>query len=582
MGFVNFPFMLVGFTVVILFTIFLYRFENTFFKKVKLYWFFEKSNARRTSTVIFIISLFTFAISLGDLRGKEEMVESSVPLQKTVVLIDSSASMLVEDVRPNRIKKAGLVARHFVRNSFGHQVSLSVFSDIQKKIVPFTDDIDILEARLQTLMDTFPKGGSNLSLALNEAAQYFKTKDGYAAGNILLITDGEEHSSVSIDLPQEITLAVVGLGSEKGGKIPLRRRDGSFLRYKKHNGEEVVSKINKGFFENLVNSVENGKIWYVQSYGLPTTEILKYFSTKHKEAFGKGSFRQRPVKGYILIKIAIVLFIVSVILSRFRSLVPLACIFLITLNLRAAEGPSETDLLLEKFKKGEISKSEKLRLAELYSRKKGEENKAVTLYQNTLKDIDKEKVEDVFNFGTTLLKSGKFQEGIELYKYLDENRQISGEMKDVVKKHIQLAFNQKKNKGGKGKDDKEDKEKKNNKDKNKDQKQDQQNKSSKGNKDKKQKDNKKQEKDKKDNKSNQDKEKDKKEKSKDKNKDKNNKDKKKQKQKKWDDLKAQVEKKKKASTVKGVLKQIMNDDSNLQRKFLDASSENDTGTSKDW
>jgi Ca-activated chloride channel family protein len=581
MGFVNFPYMGVGLLIVTIFAIFLYRFEATFFKKVKLYWFYEKSSPRKISTILFLVSLVVFAISLGDLRGREEMIESSVPLQKTVVLIDSSASMLVEDVRPNRIKKAGLIARHFVRNSFGHQVSLSVFSDIQKKIVPFTDDIDILEARLQTLMDTFPKGGSNLSLALNEAAQYFKTKSGYAPGNILLITDGEEHSSVEIDLPKEITLAVVGLGSEKGGKIPVRRRDGSFLRYKEYEGKEVISKINKNYFENLVNSVENGKIWYVQSYGLPTTEILKYFSVKHKEAFGKGSFRQRPVKGYFLIKLAIIVFAVSVIFSRFRSLVPLACLLIFSTNIKA-EPKSEADLLLEKFKRGEISKSEKLRLAEIYARKKGDEKKGVTLYQNTLKDIDKEKVEDVFNFGTALLKTGNFKEGIELYKYLDENREIPDEMKEVVKKHIQLAFNQKKSKGGKSKDDKDKKDKKNQDQKNKDQKDNKDSKQNKGqnNKDQKNKKNdKKKDQKSKDNKSDKNK-KDKKDKNKKKDQQKNKKDK--NKQKKWDDLKKQVEKKKKTSTVKGVLKQIMNDDSNLQRKFLDASSENDTGTSKDW
>ncbi|OIQ18494.1 MAG: hypothetical protein BM556_09570 [Bacteriovorax sp. MedPE-SWde] len=582
MSFINYPMMFSGLLIIIIMMVLIQRYEKSFFNKVKMYWFMDMSKSRKISFALFLLSFVTFAISLGDLRGKEILVESNVPLQKTVVLIDSSASMLVEDVRPNRIKKAGLIARHFIRNSFGHQVSLSVFSDIQKKIVPFTDDIEILEARLQTLMDSQPKGSSNLSLAIKEASQYFKGKDGYGAGNILLITDGEEHSSVKIELPKEINLAIVGIGSEKGGRIPLRRRDGSFARYKKFGKTEVISKLNKSFFTNLLSEVASGKIWYVQSYSLPTEQILKFFSTKHKESFSKGSFRQRPVSGYWLIKLAVVFFVLSVVFSRFKSFVPVMLICLISFN---SFGSGEKEALLNKFKVGNISKKEKLRLAEIFSRTKGEEKKSVLLYQNALKDIDREGTEDLFNFGTSLLKTGNVKDGIELYKYLDDNRSLSPEMSEVVKKHIQLAFNkQKKKKGGKGKDDKKKQDKKDKKDK-KENKEDK--KSSKG---KPQKDNKKNKEDKKDKnkkkkdgKSGKD-DKDKEDKDKkDKKKDEGNKDKKKKnKKKKWDDVKKQVEKKKKTSTVKGVLKQIMNDDGNLQRKFLDTSSENKKNGMKDW
>jgi len=564
MSFVNYPFLLFGLSIIVLYGLYLIRFEKKFFNKIKLYWFFEQSLTRKISTALFLSAFAMFAVSLGDLRGKEVIVESAIPLQKTVVLIDSSASMLVEDVRPNRIKKAGLVARHFVRNSFGHQVSLSVFSDIQKKIVPFTDDIDILESRLATLMETSPKGSSNLTLAIKETIQYFRTKDGFSAGNILLITDGEEHSTIDMELPKQINLAVVGLGSEKGGKIPLRRRDGSFLRYKKHQGQEVVSKINKKFFEEIIAKSASGKVWYVQSYGLPTNEILDFFNKAHKSAFTKGTFRQRPVKGYFLIKIGIVLFVLSVIFSRFKSLVPVLLICIFNLSTMANQNEIEKNYLLNKFKKGQISKIEKLRLAEIFSQEKGQEKKALKLYQKSLKDIDKEKTEDVFNFATTLLKTGGYKDGIELYKYLDEKRELSPEVKEIVKKHIQLAFKKNKSKGGSGKDDKEKKKDKKDK-KNKDQK----NKDQKDNKNKKG-DQKKKPDDKKDNK-------DKKKKS---GKDKKNKNKKKEK-KKWEDLKKQVEKKKKTSTVKGVLKQIMNDDSNLQRKFLDTSSD-DSNSVRDW
>ena len=70
---------------------------------------------------------------------------------KTIILVDSSASMLAEDVRPNRFKKALLLVKHYVKKAVGQQISLVVFSDNQKRIIPFTDDIDLINARLERL-----------------------------------------------------------------------------------------------------------------------------------------------------------------------------------------------------------------------------------------------------------------------------------------------------------------------------------------------------------------------------------------------------------------------------------------------
>ncbi len=73
------------------------------------------------------------AMSLLDLRGDQEQINTPLTDQKTIVLIDASSSMLVEDVQPNRFKRALTVARHFVKNAIGHQISVIVFSDISKK-----------------------------------------------------------------------------------------------------------------------------------------------------------------------------------------------------------------------------------------------------------------------------------------------------------------------------------------------------------------------------------------------------------------------------------------------------------------
>ena len=387
MSFTNYTYLYIALGLVFFVIFLINRYEKVFFSKIKKYWFYKRSNYSVISSVLFSISLILFAITLGDLRGKEKLVESSIPNQKTVLLIDSSASMMVEDVRPFRLAKAAIIARHFIRNSFGHQVSIAVFSDIQRKIVPFTDDLEILESRLQVLLSNNGEGSSNVNLALKEAFQYFYTQNGYETGNVLLITDGEQHSFIDLEVPEKINLAVVGVGTEKGGRIPIRNQKGNFVRYKKWNGKEVTSQLDKRYFESLVGKAKHGKVWYAGSYALPTKEILAFFDKRHKDVFTSGQFRERPVEGFILIKTAIILFILSVMFSRFRSFkVSAICLFFIFgWNVEA----SNYDELFLKLQNGEITKEEKIKLSEFFIESK-EIDKALTLYQESLGDLRSE------------------------------------------------------------------------------------------------------------------------------------------------------------------------------------------------
>jgi Ca-activated chloride channel family protein len=548
---------------------------------VQKYWSLRLAKKKVVANVLLTLSLVFFVLAAGDLRGREEVIESSVPMQKTVVLIDSSASMLVEDIRPNRLRKAILIARHFIRNSFGHQVALSVFSDIQKKIVPFTDDIQILESRLQNLVDTDIKGSSNLTLAIREAAQYFKTATGYSHGNILLLTDGEEHSSIDISLPKEISLAVVGLGSENGGRIPVRDRNGNFSRYKTWNGKEVTSKLNKKYFDNLVEKVENGKVWIAQSYSMPTKEILDFFTVKYKEAFTKGTFKQRTVKGHVLIILGAIFYILSVVISRFKTFAPVAvlALFLLSPTSSRAQNTDDISILKTKMKNGEITKEERKYLAYMLLKQREErteaaeeqdeqikqnsmKEKGVTLYESTLENPEQEEVVSLFNLASGYLQTKQLSKGIELYHYLLSRTDISEQDRQRARDNIRLALKQQKG-GGKGKSDKDKKDQ--NKDK-KDNSGDGQGNDKKKNKKKNGKDDKKDQKDKDG-------------KNKDQQNDPNDP---KNKKNDWDKIKNDAQKKKAKANVKGVLKQIMNDDSNLQKKFLDTSSQTGQSNLKDW
>ena len=180
----------------LVFAILVIIFEFRYFRWIKRYWFFKRTWINRFSTFFYLFGIFLLLTSLLDLRGKEIRIKAQIPDQKTIILLDTSMSMLAEDVRPNRFQRALLLAKHFVSKAVGHQVSIVVFSDTQKRIVPFTDDIDLLDSRISALQDlNLENAGSNLRQSLLETVQYLRGEAGEGqavTGNILIFSDAEE------------------------------------------------------------------------------------------------------------------------------------------------------------------------------------------------------------------------------------------------------------------------------------------------------------------------------------------------------------------------------------------------------
>jgi Ca-activated chloride channel family protein len=192
--------------------------------------------------------------------------------------------MLAEDVRPNRFEKASLLAKHFIKKAVGHQISIVVFSDGQKRIVPFTNDMDLIEARLNALKELdLERGGTGLSLAIQESIQYFVDSEKRPFGNILVLTDAEEtDGGLDLDVPEGISVGVVGVGTAKGAPIPMRSSRGVFSGNKKHQGKTVISKLDEEYLKKLGTEIEHFKYWVASSYSLPTEKILGFFNRAFK------------------------------------------------------------------------------------------------------------------------------------------------------------------------------------------------------------------------------------------------------------------------------------------------------------
>ena len=456
-----------------------YRCERRFFEWIKTYWPLKRGPASRASSFFLIIALSLMIFSLLDLRGLSEKVEARITDQKTIILIDNSSSMLVQDVRPNRFERSLVLARHFIKKSVGHQISLVLFSDAHKRILPFTDDLDLLDARLAGLKNlNLRGGGSGIVQAIAESINYFRHENAQdkesLTGNILLFTDGEEHDrSIKFTVPKGINLAVVAIGTQAGGKIPLRNSNGVFMEYKKHQGREVISRLVEANIKVIGKDFKNFKHWITLSYNIPTEDILAFFRTSFKRHLSNRTATIQPVFMHYLILPSIILYTLYAIFFKMPSFSFLTLLLLVV-NIRGSDDKREINQqIVEKFKEGSANIEEKGQLAKDYL-DNGKYEKAKHIYKDIIENNTEEDVTHLFNYATTLLYSGDVSSAMNLYSKIVEQSHDDA-LKEKIQNNIthflkQIQQQNNNKKGEKQKSDKKEnkeQESKNKKDQNK-------------------------------------------------------------------------------------------------------------------
>ena len=176
-----------------------------------------------------------------------------------VVCVDTSRSMLVRDLRPDRMSRARREVRGLIDRLRGDRMALIAFAGDAREVAPLTHD----QIALATLLESVTpaeneKGGTDLGAALERALALFDGRTG-AHECVVVLTDGEDLEGRGLEVARGagergVKVFVVGMGTEAGGKIPLDRPDGgeSFLRDKQ--GQEVVSTLQGGSLEAVAKA----------------------------------------------------------------------------------------------------------------------------------------------------------------------------------------------------------------------------------------------------------------------------------------------------------------------------------------
>ena len=213
-----------------------------------------------------------------------------------VFAIDVSKSMLAEDVAPNRLKKAQQLTAQIINNLVSDRVGIIAYAGKAVPQLPITTDYAAAKMFLQNMnTDMLSSQGTAIDEAIQLSRTYFN--DAEQTNRVLvIISDGEDHKDLNLDVAKAaakegIKIFTIGVGSEKGGPIPLKR-NGVVMRYKKNQkGETVITKLNPNTLTAIAEEA-NGLFIQGQNTKQVTEKIAEILNKLEKKEFEAKEFSE--------------------------------------------------------------------------------------------------------------------------------------------------------------------------------------------------------------------------------------------------------------------------------------------------
>jgi len=170
--------------------------------------------------------------------------------------IDTSKSMLTQDVTPDRLTRAKLAIIDLVDKLQGDRVGLIAFAGDAFLQAPLTLDYDAFHETLDAIdTSTIPRGGTDISSAINEA-QVALGKESKNRKILVLVTDGEDLEARGIDAAKSaandgLVIYTIGVGTPAGGLIPVPGANGGTDFVKDQSGQYVKSHLDESTLQQI-------------------------------------------------------------------------------------------------------------------------------------------------------------------------------------------------------------------------------------------------------------------------------------------------------------------------------------------
>ncbi len=173
-----------------------------------------------------------------------------------IFAIDTSKSMLAQDISPNRLERTKMAVEYMLKQLKGDRIGLIVFSGEAFLQCPLTLDYEGFRVSLSDIdTDYISRGGTSISEAIMEAVRSYES--GQRKYKVLiLISDGEDLEgdalkAAHIAKEEKIKIFCIGVGSKGGSLLSVSDVNGNTTHIEDRNGQKVISRLNEKILKRI-------------------------------------------------------------------------------------------------------------------------------------------------------------------------------------------------------------------------------------------------------------------------------------------------------------------------------------------
>jgi len=282
---------------------------------------FSKSHARgnlRKVLIVIVLSFLILALARPQIGAKLTMAKRyGVDI---LVAVDTSSSMLAQDIKPNRLEKAKLEISSFIDKFKGDRVGILTFAGDSFMQCPLTLDYGAAKMFLSVIEPgIMPKPGTAIGEAISSAVKGFSKKERKYKVMVLL-TDGEDHDTNPIGAANEakkdgIIIYTIGIGTKKGEPIPIIDQAGNISGYKKDKrGEVVMTRLGEETLRKIA-MITGGKYYHATAGEFELDKIYDDIARMEKKELSDRLFTEYEDRFQSFLGIAFILLCIEFIIG---------------------------------------------------------------------------------------------------------------------------------------------------------------------------------------------------------------------------------------------------------------------------
>ncbi|SKB50028.1 Ca-activated chloride channel family protein [Salegentibacter holothuriorum] len=233
-----------------------------------------------------------------------------------VFAVDVSKSMEAEDIAPNRLEKSKQLVRQIIGDLGSDRVGIIAYAGSAFPQLPITTDYGSAEMFLESLnTDMISSQGTAIGDAIDLATGFFDD-DQQTNRVMFILSDGEDHGGNIEDMARQaaeagIRIYTIGVGTTKGGPIPIKR-NGVIQNYKKDNqGETVITRLDPSILQEIAKEA-NGEYINGNVTAEVTEKVQEELLTIEKTEFEAKQFADYKSQFQWFVGLAILLLLLDV------------------------------------------------------------------------------------------------------------------------------------------------------------------------------------------------------------------------------------------------------------------------------